>query len=62
MRNSEESVVKRVELRQQEDVDIECRRLEVEKQRKEHEMLLLKTEREKYGLTRQYKPLSQMVI
>ena len=62
MRWKKEFVIKRVEQRQQEDLDLERRKDEVEKARQEHEAFLLKQEREKYGLTKQYKPLSQMVI
>jgi len=52
----------RLQLRAKDDAAIEHRKAEVEKQRQEREALLLEQERTKYGLTKQYKPLSQMVI
>lgn len=44
------------------DAEIEARKTAVEQERRERERRLLEEERIKYGLTRQFKPLSQMLV
>lgn len=60
-KNARLAEVARTKLAALDDKVLERRKEEVERQRKEREALLLQQEKEKYGLIKQYKPLSEMV-